>query len=176
MSLEVLEANGLATIQDSGRQGWRRFGVPTSGPMDAFAFHAANALVNNPPACAALEIGLGDATFQAMQDCIVAVTGAGYKLSIYIWEFPLWSSFFVRAGWKISFTKTGDGMWAYLAVVGGVQVQPVLGSRSAYLRGAFGGFKGRQLGPGDVIKTENHSHTFLEIPGRTLPEEARPAY
>jgi len=176
MSLEVLEVNGLATLQDSGRKDWRRFGVPSSGPMDVFAFYAANALANNPPECAAMEIGLGDATFQAMQDCAIAVTGAGYQLSIYIWEFPLWSSFFVRAGWKISFHKIDDGMWAYLAVAGGIQAQSILGSRSTYLRGAFGGFKGRQVQAGDVIRTDNRSHAFFEIAARTLPKEARPAY
>ena len=176
MPLEVLEVNGLATVQDSGRKGWRQFGVPTSGPMDVFAFCAANALANNPLECAAIEIGLGEATFQAMQDCVVAVTGVGYKLSIYIWEFPLWSSFFVRAGWKISFHKIDDGMWAYLAVAGGIRVQPILGSRSTYLRGAFGGFQGRQVQAGDVIGIDNHSHAFHEIAARTLPDETRPVY
>src|SRR6266511_3914913 len=101
MSLEVVDVSGLATIQDAGRKGWRGFGVPTSGPMDVFAFHAANTLVGNPTECAAIEIGLGDGTFQATQDCVIAVTGVGYQLSIYVWEFPLWGSFFVRAGWKI---------------------------------------------------------------------------
>lgn len=176
MSLEVLENNGLATIQDAGRKGWRRFGVPASGPMDAFAFCAANVLANNPLECAAIEVGLGDITFRAMQDCIVAVTGVGYQLSVYIWEFPLWGSFFVRGGWKIGLTKIEDGMWAYLAVTGGFQVQPLLGSRSTYLRGAFGGFKSRQLQAGDSIKAENHSHAFTELAARTLPEVARPAY
>jgi antagonist of KipI len=176
MSLEVLEINGLATVQDSGRRGWRRFGVPASGPMDAFAFCAANALANNPLECAAIEVGLGDITFQAMQDCIISATGVGYQLSIYIWEFPLWSSFFVRAGWKISFTKIDDGMWVYLAVTGGIQAQPILGSRSTYLRGAFGGFKSRQLQAGDIIKTDNYSHAFTELAARTLSEGARPAY
>src|SRR5512133_422009 len=130
MSLEVIDVSGLVTVQDSGRKGWRQFGVPASGPMDAFAYRAANTLVSNPTDCAALEIGLGDVTFQASQDCVIAVTGAGYKLSIYVWEFPLWSSFFVRAGWKISLSKTDNGMWAYLAVAGGVEAQPMLGSRS----------------------------------------------
>ena len=76
MSLEVIEVSGLATIQDSGRKGWRRFGVPVSGPMDVFAFRA-NRLVGNPANCAAIEIGLGDIIFQALQDCVIAVTGAG---------------------------------------------------------------------------------------------------
>src|SRR5512141_2173902 len=103
MALEVIDVSGLATIQDSGRKGWRQFGVPSSGPMDIFAFQAANALAGNSRECAVVEIGLGDVTFQAMQDCVIAVTGMGYKLSIYIWDFSLWSSFFVRAGWKITF-------------------------------------------------------------------------
>jgi antagonist of KipI len=176
MSLEVIEVSGLATIQDIGRKGWRRFGVPTSGPMDVFAFHAANALVGNPMGCAAIEIGLGDIAFQAAQDCIVAVTGVGYQLSVYTWEFPLWSSFFVRAGWKIRLNKTDDGIWSYLAVTGGFQTPPVLSSRSTYLRGAFGGFEGRQLQAGDVISIGSLSHSSHELAASTLPEEARPNY
>ena len=176
MSLEVIDISGFATIQDLGRQGWRRFGVPTSGPMDVFAFQAANTLVHNPSDCAAIEIGLGDATFQALQDCVIAVTGAGYRLSIYLWEFSLWSSFFVRAGWKISFNKTDNGMWAYLAVTGGVQTQPVLGSRSTYLRGGLGGMEGRRLQAGDKIKTAYLPSVPQELAARTLQQGARPNY
>ncbi|HLO18265.1 MAG TPA: biotin-dependent carboxyltransferase family protein [Anaerolineales bacterium] len=175
MSLEVIDISGLVTIQDSGRRGWRRFGVPSSGPMDVFAFHAANALAGNPNECAAIEIGLSDATFQAMQDCVIAVTGVGYKLSIYIWEFPLWSSYFVRAGWMIRLNKTDNGMWAYLAVTGGVQTQPTLGSRSTYLHGAFGGYEGRQLQAADIIRTGNPRSSY-ELAARTLPEERRVNY
>src|SRR6266498_1389744 len=176
MSLEVIDISGLATIQDAGRKGWREFGVPMSGPMDVFAFHAANAFVGNPTECVAIEIGLGDATFHAMQDCVIAVTGVGYQLSVSIWEFSLWSSFFVRAGWKIRLNKTDDGMWAYLAVTGGVQTQPMLGSRSTYLHGALGGIEGRQLQAGDVIRTGIPSHYSYEFAARTLAKEARPKY
>jgi antagonist of KipI len=176
MALEVIDVSGLVTIQDSGRVGWRRFGVPASGPMDVFAFRAANALAGNASECAAVEVGLADATFRATQDCVIAVTGTGYKLSVYIWDFPLWDSYFVRAGWKIDLKKTEQGMWAYLAVAGGIQVPPVLGSRSAYLRGNFGGFQGRQLQAGDNIPTANVPHIRYELAARTLPSEARPNY
>jgi len=176
MSLEVIDVSGLATIQDRGRKGWRQFGVPSSGPMDVFAFHAANILAGNPRECAVVEIGLGDVTFQTMQDCVIAVTGMGYKLSVYIWDFSLWSSFFVRAGWKFTFNKTDNGMWAYLAVSGGFQTQPMLGSRSTYLHGHFGGLEGRQLQAGDVIRTGTLSHLSYELAARTFPEEKRPAY
>ena len=176
MSLQVTDVSGLATIQDSGRKGWRRFGVPGSGSMDIFAFQAANVLAGNPVEYAGIEIGLGDAIFQPTQDCVIAVTGAGYQLSISVWEFPLWSSFFVRAGWNIRLNKINDGMWAYLAVTGGVQTQPMLDSRSTYLRGGFGGLEGRQLEIGDVIPTGVSSHLAYELAARTLPEEARPNY
>lgn len=176
MTLDVVDVGGLVTIQDAGRMGWRKFGVPASGPMDSFAFQAANALAGNPPSSALLEIGLGDATFQAREDCIIAVAGTGYQLSIYAWDFPLWGSFFMRAGWTVHLSKTEDGMWAYLAVAGGIQTQPVLGSRSTYLRGALGGWEGRQLQAGDTLQTGSLPRLPYELSGRTLPEEARPDY
>jgi antagonist of KipI len=175
MSLEVVDVSGFATIQDTGRKGWRQFGIPASGPMDIFAFRAANVLAGNPFDCAVVEIGLGDITLQARRDCVIAVTGVGYKLSVYIWEFPLWGSFFARAGWKIRLGKTDSGMWAYLAVHGGIQTEPVLGSRSTYLRGALGGLDGRLLQAGDVLGS-NVSSPSYELAARTLPEEARPNY
>ena len=176
MSFEILEIGGVATVQDLGRKGLGRFGVPASGPMDAFAFRSANALAGNREDCAAIEIGLGEVTLQARRDCIVAATGVGYKVSVYIWEFPLWDSFYVRAGWKIHLTKTGPGVWAYLAVNGGVQTPPVLGSRSTYLRGAFGGLAGRMLQAGDLLETGIVPYIPYELAGRTLPEGNRPKY
>jgi antagonist of KipI len=144
--------------------------------MDFFAFRAANALASNPFECAVIEVGLGDITLQSRHDCVIAVAGVGYKLSIYIWEFPLWGSFFVRAGWKIHLSKTEGGTWAYLAVHGGIQVEPVLGSHSTYLRGALGGMEGRPLRVGDVIRTNRLSSPSYELAARTLPEDARPNY
>jgi len=176
MSLEVLDVSGLATIQDSGRKGWRQFGVPTSGPMDSFAFQAANMLVSNSNDEAVIEIGLGDITFRALQDCVISVTGTGYQLSVYLWDFPLWSSYYVRRGWSIRFNKQDGGMWAYLAVSGGLQVQRRLGSRSTYLRGHFGGFNGRQLQAGDVITKDNISHAAAQISARTIAPKAISAY
>jgi biotin-dependent carboxylase-like uncharacterized protein len=176
MSLQVIEANGFATIQDLGRIGWRRFGVPPSGPMDVFAFHAANALAGNSTDQALIEIGLGDISFRAQRDCVIAVAGVGYELSVYIWDFPLWSSYYVRAGWMIRLRKMDFGMWAYLAISGGVQTQPILGSSSTYVRGHLGGLEGRPLQDGDVVRTGNPSRSLNELAARTMPDYARPAY
>jgi antagonist of KipI len=176
MSLEIVELSGLATIQDSGRSGWRKFGVPSSGAMDAFAFQAANKLVGNDANCATIEIGLGDITLRALHDCVVAVAGVGYGVSIYVWGFPLWSSYYVRAGWTIRLNKLDSGMWAYLAIAGGVVTQPVLDSVSTNLRGHFGGLDGRQLQAGDVLKTGTPSRSLNDLSARTLPLDARPVY
>src|ERR1041384_1240117 len=169
MSLEVIEVSALATLQDSGRIGWRKFGVPTSGAMDQFAFQAANTLVSNPTNLAAIEIGLGDITFRALHDCVISVTGVGYGLSIYLWDFPLWSSYYVRGGWTIRLNKLDPGMWAYLAISGGVLSQPALDSQSTYLRGRFGGLDGRQLQAGDLIKFGKPSRSLQELAARILP-------
>jgi antagonist of KipI len=176
MSLEILEVNGFATIQDAGRIGWRKFGVPASGAMDWFAFRAANLLAGNAPTCPAIEIGMGGIVLRALRDCVISVTGTGYALSIYIWDFPLWSSYYVRGGWTIRLDKLDSGMWAYLAVSGGVQTPPTLGSASTYLRGPFGGFDGRRLQSGDVLNAGTPSRPLTELAARTLPESARPAY
>ena len=176
MTLEIIEANGLATTQDAGRIGWKKFGVPSSGPMDAFAFRAANALVGNAPHHAAIEIGLGDIAFRALSDCVIAVAGAGFDLSVYIWDFPLWGSYYVRAGWTIRLAKLDSGMWAYLALVGGVQTQGRLGSASTNLRARFGGLDGRRLQVGDVLKADKSSRASSELAARTLPASARPLY
>ncbi len=174
--LEVVEAGGLATLQDSGRLGWRRFGVPAAGPMDAFAFRAANLLVGNGENAAALELGAGDVVLRALHDCVIAVTGAGYQLSVGSWDFPLWSSYFVRGGWSMQLSKSGFGMWAYVAIAGGFDIPQVLGSRSTYLRGRFGGLDGRTLQPGDTLQSSAPAHVLMESAARTLVKGARPTY
>src|SRR5512143_2135458 len=174
--LEVLDVGGLATIQDAGRTGWRRFGVPLAGPMDRFAFEAANLLVGNTPDAAALELGAGDLILRARYDCVIAVTGAGYRLSVNDWDLPFWDSFFLRSGWSARLVHGGFGMWAYVAASGGLSAPAVLGSRSTYLRGRFGGLAGRSLQPGDILESDSPSRFLIEAAARTLPGAARPPY
>ncbi len=173
---EVVEAGGLATLQDAGRANWRRFGVPLAGPMDRFAFLAANLLVDNRPEAAAIEFGGGDILLRATRDCAIAVSGAGYQLAVNDWDFGLWGSCFVRASWQVRLTRSGFGMWAYIAASGGFDVPPILGSRSTYLRGRFGGLEGRSLQPGDVLRSAQPARGLRESAARLLREEARPAY
>ena len=165
--LEVMDVSGMVTFQDSGRYGFASFGVPRSGPMDWFAHRAANQLTGNPPNAAVIEIGLGDAVFRARHNCVLAVSGAGYEVQNYIWAFPLWTSFFVRAGWVVHLKRKSGGNWAYLAAAGGFEVDSVLGSRSTYLRGGLG--KAIQLG--DVLQCGKPSAELMKLAARNFPAE-----
>jgi antagonist of KipI len=174
--LEVVEASGISTVQDLGRRGWRRFGVPGSGPMDEFALMGANMLAGNGPEAAAIEVGAGDLTLEAQQDGVIAVAGDGFELDVNVWTYPLWGSYFVRRGWIVRLRKTEQGMWAYVAVAGGIEAPPVLGSRSTYLRGRFGGVEGQALQAGQELRKGEISAGLIETAGRTIVESCRPSY
>lgn len=151
MNLHIEAAGPLVTVQDLGRHGWQRYGVPVSGAMDGLALRAANVLVGNPWAYACLEIGLGELAAIPDGPCVVALAGCGVTLRIGGHPIPLWAAAFARAGEPIEIRRTGWG-WAYLAIQGGIDVPIVLGSRSTYLRGAFGGYAGRSLQSGDSVR------------------------
>lgn len=172
MSLELLEASPFTTTQDLGRFGYQRFGVPTSGAMDPFAFRAANELVGNNHNAAALEIGFTGMTATALEPCLLAVTGVGVDLIINNRQMNLWTAIYVRKGWEIEIAKGIGGCWAYLAIAGGIRTPNMLGSRSTYLRGNFG----RALQAGDIIEIESSSQSAVELAGRYLSIEARPQY
>ena len=75
--LEILEVTGIATIQDSGRRGFNKFGVPTSGVMDWYAYQNANSLLTNSTNSAVIELGLGEITLRALRNTVIAVGPCG---------------------------------------------------------------------------------------------------
>lgn len=163
--IEITELTGIATLQDTGRRGWSKFGVPTSGAMDWFACQAANSLLNNPPNSAVIELGLGEITLHALRNTVLAVTGAGYQVENYIWTFPLWTTFYVRAGWTVRVKKTSGGNWAYIAIAGGFDSPVIMNSRSTYLRGGIGS----ALKAGDVLHSFNPATDLLKLAARDFP-------
>ena len=134
-----IEATGLrATVQDRGRFGHLREGVPPSGPADPGAFAAAQALVGNDAAAAAIEI-VGDAfAFHCDDRRIVAVTGRDVALRGRD-RVPGWTAAFARPGETFTVSCGERSRFAYLAVSGGIATEPILGSRSAYLPAGLGG-------------------------------------
>jgi len=143
--VEVIRPGLLTTVQDLGRPGHRASGLPLSGAMDAFALRVANLLVGNAEDEAALEVTLLGPELAFSADAVVAVCGAEFE------DVPAWGPLRVAAGGRIKFGACRRGCRAYVAVAGGFDVAPVLGSRSTYLRAALGGFEGRALRAGDRI-------------------------
>lgn len=167
--LEIITASILTTVQDAGRHGWQAFGVPVSGPMDAFAHRAANLLVGNPAEAAALEIGYSSAAFLAHQDCLIAAAGPGFTLTVNDRPMHMWTAVYVRENWRFQLDKTDSGNWATLAIHGGIQTPLVLGSRATYLRTTLGADPARPLQASDLIPIGAPSRPLLELASRTMP-------
>jgi biotin-dependent carboxylase-like uncharacterized protein len=174
--LRVITPGPLTTVQDLGRAGCERFGVPRAGAMDWFALRAVNRLVGNPPNAAGLEFTVEAPVLQAMTDLVVAAAGRGFSLSVQGRRVGLWRAALVRRGEVIHFTASGAPGWCCLAAGGGIDLPPVMGSRATYLRGGFGGVEGRALQAEDMLPLGAAAADWLSLAGRWLPPEKRPAY
>jgi antagonist of KipI len=172
MEMKIIRGGMQTTVQDLGRPGHRAAGVPLSGAMDPFALRVANLLAGNPENIAALEFALVGPEVEFSADTVVAVGGAE-------WEgVPSWKPLAVRAGERVRLGVCQRGCRGYLAVAGGIGVEPVLGSRSTFLRGGFGGHQGRALRDGDTLTVPaltRQVSAHWRIDGRILPAySARP--
>jgi biotin-dependent carboxylase-like uncharacterized protein len=135
--LRILEAGLRSTIQDAGRGGHLRSAVPVAGPADPIAFEAAQRLVGNTVLDAAIEIVGTPFRVTLDEPRLVAVTGRDVALRAR-GAVGGWTAVFARAGEELTITGTERTRFAYLAVSGGIAVDPVLGSRSTYLPAAIG--------------------------------------
>ena len=173
-ALEVAAPGLLATVQDLGRGGYQQRGVPVSGGMDLYALQIANLLVGNPRGAAVVEFALRGPLLKALDDRVVAVCGADFGANVGGQPRPAWKSFLLRSGEVLEFARPARGVWGYLAVAGGIDVPPLMGSRSTYLRGKFGGYLGRALAAGDVLNAGEIPGAARE--GRALAPSQIPQY
>ncbi len=162
MAIEVLKPGLSTSVQDLGRPGYYHLGIPLSGGMDRYALRVANMLVGNAEDAAVLEAVFMGPELRFGHDAMVAVTGAELAPRVDGAERETWTSFMVRAGQVLSFATLRHGARAYIAVAGGIDVPPVLESRSTYLLGALGGFEGRALRAADRLQTLSDAHTTAE--------------
>lgn len=146
MTLRVLRPGILMTVQDEGRHGYQHVGLCPGGAMDPVALALANALVGNAREEAALEITVLGPDLEFGADTLIALCGAEFEASI-----PLNRPVLVEAGKLVHIGRAMRGARGYLAVAGGLPIEPVLGSRSTYLPGGFGGHEGRTMRRGDAI-------------------------
>lgn len=174
-TLEILDPGLLTTVQDRGRYGYQRYGVPVSGAMDEFALRMANLMAGNDQNSAALEITVRGPKVELHASTCIAVTGADISPEVDGRPLPMWESVEIGEGSVLAFGELRDGMRAYVSVQGGVDVPPVMGSRSTYLKGRFGGLEGRALQSGDILSTlPRESPAF--VPKRLPSNYTAPVY
>lgn len=149
--IELLRAGPLTTVQDLGRTLWRDRGISRCGALDDVALMQANLLVGNEAGAAGIEFTLGPALLRFAADGCFAFTGTDADATLDGrpvrpgWREP------VRAGQMLKLAAPRDRMRTVLAVGGGIEVAPALGSRSTDLKAGFGGFEGRALRDGDAL-------------------------
>jgi biotin-dependent carboxylase-like uncharacterized protein len=132
VSLTVLEPGALTTVQDGGRIGLAALGIGRSGACDRTSYRLANRLVGNDSGLAALEVTFGGLRLRADADVLLALTGARCP------DLPHNAPFVLERGSTLRLTIPVSGLRTYLAVRGGVEVPPVLGSRSTDILAGLG--------------------------------------
>ncbi|WXL25051.1 biotin-dependent carboxyltransferase family protein [Ectopseudomonas mendocina] len=172
--LRVIKSGAQSLLQDAGRSGWQHLGVSPGGAMDIHAAAWANRLLANQWGTPLLEIALGGLELEAEVDTWISLTGA--ELDVYLDDQLqlMWSRFPVRRGQRLRLGFARTGQRAYLAVAGGFQVMPVLGSISVHRREGLGGLSGAGLAlqSGDLLPC-----TVAELSGRvSVPSAYRPDY
>ena len=150
--ITIVKAPPYLTVQDQGRKRTRAAGVPQGGAMDSFALCAANGLVGNAPDAAGLEWALGGGAIRFDSDCAFVIAGATARATLAGRDVAPCTTTHARVGDILSIEKIDSGRFLYLACSGGIEVPLLLGSRSTYLPGRFGGYGGRTLKSGDSIQ------------------------
>lgn len=162
-SLRVTFAGPHVSIQDAGRPGLMRFGVPASGPMDRQSFALANAALGNPAAHPGIEISLGGLSLQCQSGAVtLAIAGGGFIVEAGARKLGAWHVLSLRAGENLTLRPGPWGSWSYLAFAGDLQAESWLGSRATHGSSGFGGGK---LTTGQVLTITD---------AQTLPQREGP--
>ena len=176
--LKIINGGIQSLVEDwPGRLGYLGAGMAPSGAMDNVALAFGNLLVGNKSGEAGIEIAVGlfQAKFEA--DALIALTGCNMKPMINGQPVAMWESIPVKKGDEIKLASYGDkGFRCYLTVAGGINVPDYLGSKSTCLFGSYGGFEGRALKAGDLVKFGEVLKDYESKAGRKVKPEAMPVY
>ena len=135
---KVVKSGVYSSIQDRGRFGFRKFGVPVSGPMDSESFALGHKIIGNDESETALELFLGGLSLEVLMDHRIVITGANLGAIIDGQEAPMWKTFSVSPGQILSFPRPINGSISYIIPEGGFSVKRFLGSKSSYYKGQIG--------------------------------------
>ena len=150
--LKVLNPGVLTTVQDAGRFGHQHAGMPQAGSMDGMSLTLANLLAGNDESAAVLEFTVFGGSYEVECEGTIAITGADMNPKLNGGAIPMNEAVPVKAGDRLDLGPVIKGMRSYLAVSGGLDVPPVLGSRSTDLKSGLGGLEGRKLKAGDLLR------------------------
>ena len=178
MGITVNNPGVLTTVQDFGRFGYQQFGVSASGVMDPRAMSLANLLVGNPEDEAVLECTMMGPELVFDKANVIAVTGGNLQPMIDGAPIDNYRAVAVGEGQTLRFMGPKTGLRAYIAFAGGLDIEPVMGSRSTHMKAKIGGFQGRKLDKGDQIGFRAPKETLKNMDLRSMAPEfiPRPEY
>ncbi len=173
MSLIEVRAPGLlTTVQDLGRDGFGPIGISPSGAADPVALRVGNRLLGNAENAPGLEMTLIGGTFVFPERAVVAIAGSDFGAALDDERIEMWSSVEIRAGQTLRTGPTRAGARCYLCVRGGIEVKSFLGSASTHLLSGLGGFEGRALRKGDVLRIGGAGGSFRTFRKRKVAGRA----
>ena len=152
MSLTIIKAGILDTIQDRGRTGFASWGINPGGAMDRYASEVSNILAGNESHLALIEIHFPAPQILFQQTALIAITGADFTPLLNDQPVSLWQPLLVRRNTILQFSQWKQGARCYLAIHGGLSVKKWLNSYSTNTKALAGGWQGRRLEKGDEIK------------------------
>ena len=152
MNLRIIKAGILDTVQDQGRYGWQHLGINPAGAMDRFAAQLANLLVGNDAFQPTIELHFPAAAFFFEQAALIAVCGADFNAAINGEDIEPGRPVLVSKYSILQFQALRKGARAYLAIEGGLKINPWLNSYSTHLKAQTGGLHGRPLQTDDEIR------------------------
>lgn len=155
MSFNFIKAGLQTSLQDLGRAGFRRFGIPNNGALDPVSLKIANWLVSKPLNSACLEITQAGPVIEFTQDMAIAVTGAHFELSIDNIPVDMHQTLFISKGERLTFGKLVNGARAYLAFSAEPDLPKIMDSHSTNLMAQFGGYEGKAFKNNDTLPLTN---------------------
>jgi biotin-dependent carboxylase-like uncharacterized protein len=183
-ALRVIAPGLLTTVQDLGRPGYQHLGIAVSGALDPVSLRVANVLAGNAPGAGALEVAYVGPTLEVEADEVrLSFAGAEAGIDVFPAEgaadhvrIKTLRSIRLRRGQVVRIGSLAGAVALYIAVEGGFDIEPVLGSVSTYIRGGFGGWQGRALAAGDrvpLVRNRPTDRDEWQIEGLDLSPPAR---
>lgn len=166
MSMRIISPGPLSTIQDMGRWGYMQFGFSPSGALDSDAAKIANLLVLNKETEAVIEMTMFGITAEFTNHNVIAITGGDFSPTINGKPVPMYTAIEVSPRDVLVCGLAKTGCRGYIAVSGGFDIPSVMGSKSTNLKCSIGGFLGRKLLAGDVLKLSDPQETVWRIEKR----------